>query len=242
MNTKVKTEERIERLVMAIGKGSLPRRELIADLGLRQDARRNFRDNYLKPATNRGLVRMQFPEVPSRPEQTYLLTEKGLAFWEELQSKKDQAWLDARWVAEVRIGKRTRLEQKNVEIKQKRTRPNWGLILFLGVIVQIIFGRNERWLFYFWADGGVGKLALGKRRERDTSLDDIQHNERCIYRNSIPVGLKKKIPLLYGKERELLKRQMVFAWKSRKGGRADIRIVFRRNGRRKAGWHPRQWT
>lgn len=91
MNTKVKTEERIERLVMAIGKGSLPRRELIADLGLRQDARRNFRDNYLKPATSRGLVRMQFPEVPSRPEQTYLLTEKGLAFWEELQSKKDQA-------------------------------------------------------------------------------------------------------------------------------------------------------
>jgi len=92
MNTKIKTEERIERLVMEIGKGSLPRRALIAGLGLRQDARRNFRDNYMKPATSRGLVKMRFPEIPSLPEQQYVLTEKGLEFWEELKSKKDQAW------------------------------------------------------------------------------------------------------------------------------------------------------
>lgn len=73
-----------------IGKNTLPRRELIADLGLRQDARRNFRDNYLKPATARGLVTMQYPDVPSRPEQAYLLTANGLDFLEEI-SKKDQA-------------------------------------------------------------------------------------------------------------------------------------------------------
>lgn len=91
MNTKVKTEERIERLVMVIGKDSLPRRAIIDSLGLRQDARRNFRDNYMKPATSRGLVKMQFPEIPSLPEQRYILTEKGLEFWEELISKKDQA-------------------------------------------------------------------------------------------------------------------------------------------------------
>ena len=91
INTKVKTEDRIERLVMVIGKNSLPRRQLIADLGLRQDARRNFRDNYMKPATSRGLVKMKYPEIPSLPEQQYTLTEKGLEFWEELKSKKDQA-------------------------------------------------------------------------------------------------------------------------------------------------------
>ena len=71
MNTKVKTEERIEKLVMAIGTASSSRRELITALGLKQNARRNFRDNYMKPAAGRGLVVMQFPEVPSLPEQTY---------------------------------------------------------------------------------------------------------------------------------------------------------------------------
>ena len=91
MNTKVKTEERIEKLVMAIGTASSSRRELITALGLKQNARRNFRDNYMKPAAGRGLVVMQFPEVPSLPEQTYRLTKLGLVFWEELKSKKDQA-------------------------------------------------------------------------------------------------------------------------------------------------------
>ena len=84
MNTKIKTEERIERLVKAIGKDSLPRREMIADLGLRQESRRNFYANYLNPARYRGLVKMQFPESPSCPEQSYRLTKKGLEFLAEL--------------------------------------------------------------------------------------------------------------------------------------------------------------
>ena len=97
MNTKNKTEERVRRLVKVIGKASLPRRELIADLGLRQESRRNFYTNYLNPARERGLVKMQFPESPSCPEQTYRLTKKGLEFLEKLQaseeeSKKEQAW------------------------------------------------------------------------------------------------------------------------------------------------------
>ena len=90
MNTKIKTEERIERIIKAIGKSSLPRRELIADLGLRQESRRNFYTNYLNPARDRGLVTMQFPGVPCKPEQTYRLTEKGLEYLDEL-SKKEQA-------------------------------------------------------------------------------------------------------------------------------------------------------
>ena len=42
MNTKVKIEERVQRLVMVMGKGVHPRRELMAALGLRQESRRNF--------------------------------------------------------------------------------------------------------------------------------------------------------------------------------------------------------
>ena len=56
MNTKVKTEERVQRLVMVMGKGAHPRRELMAVLGLRQESRRNFYDNYMKPARIQRLI------------------------------------------------------------------------------------------------------------------------------------------------------------------------------------------
>lgn len=94
MNTKVKTEERVERLVLIIGEETLPRRELIAALGLRQQSRRNFYTNYLNPARARGLVCMAFPEIPSLPEQAYRLTADGLDFLAQLRqerSKKEQA-------------------------------------------------------------------------------------------------------------------------------------------------------
>ena len=90
MNTKVKIEERVQKLVAVIGKGAHSRRELMAALGLRQESRRNFYDNYMKPATARGLVTMQCPEHPSIPEQAYRLTANGLEYLEEL-SKKEQA-------------------------------------------------------------------------------------------------------------------------------------------------------
>ena len=97
MNTKIKTEERVKKLVKAIGREVAPRRQLIADLGLRQESRRNFYRNYMYPARDRGLVVMEFLDVPSKPEQAYKLTEKGLVLWEELKqaeeaiSKKEQA-------------------------------------------------------------------------------------------------------------------------------------------------------
>ena len=87
MNTKIKIEERVRRLVMVIGKGVLPRCELMAALGLRQESRRNFYDNYMKPARAKGLVTMQCPEHPSIPEQTYRLTKDGLEYLEELSKK-----------------------------------------------------------------------------------------------------------------------------------------------------------
>jgi hypothetical protein len=90
MNTKTKIDDRVNRLVLIIGTEVLPRRALIAVLGLRQSARRNFRDNYLKPATAKGLVKMQFPESPSCPEQAYHLTGKGLELYEKLKGEVNE--------------------------------------------------------------------------------------------------------------------------------------------------------
>jgi len=95
MNTKHKTEERVKRLVEVIGNGTLPRRQLIADLDLRQESRRNFYANYLHPAIDKGYVCMMIPDSPNSPEQAYRLTANGLDFLEELKqeekSKKEQA-------------------------------------------------------------------------------------------------------------------------------------------------------
>lgn len=88
MNTKIKSEERMRRIVQAIGKEVINRRGLIDALNLRQDARRNFRENYLKPAIAKGLVKMQFPEVPTSPEQAYRLTANGLDFLAEINAEE----------------------------------------------------------------------------------------------------------------------------------------------------------
>lgn len=90
MNRRIKTDERIRRLVAVIGNETLPRRQLIAELDLRQDSRRNFYSNYLHPAIAKGYVCMMRPDSPSSPEQAYRLTAKGLELLEEI-SKKEQA-------------------------------------------------------------------------------------------------------------------------------------------------------
>ena len=87
MNTKIKTTERVEQIVLAIGRDTISRRGIISALHLHQKGRRNFCDNYLYPAMDLGLVRMKYQDVPSMPEQAYLLTKKGLDFLEELEEK-----------------------------------------------------------------------------------------------------------------------------------------------------------
>ena len=79
-----KEDARIQKLVLAIGKKSLPRRQIVADLGLRQKSRKVFIDNYLKPTQARGYITFAFPTSPSKPEQTYRLTAKGLELYSEL--------------------------------------------------------------------------------------------------------------------------------------------------------------
>ena len=84
-----KEDARIQKLVLAIGKQTLPRRQLVADLGLRQKSRKVFIDNYLKPTQSEGYITFAFPAHPSLPEQAYRLTAEGLDLYAELTGEAE---------------------------------------------------------------------------------------------------------------------------------------------------------
>lgn len=86
---KKDVDDRVGKLVLVIGKKVLPRRELLADLGLKQKSRRNFIYNYLKPAWNLGLIDFAYPAHPNLPEQAYRLTAKGLELYAQLTGETD---------------------------------------------------------------------------------------------------------------------------------------------------------
>ena len=77
---------RVRKMVQVIGHSSLPRRKIVADLGLRQQSRRTFIYNYLKPSMAEGYVTMSYPGFPNLPEQTYRLTAKGLELYKRLMN------------------------------------------------------------------------------------------------------------------------------------------------------------
>ena len=81
---KDKEEARVYKLVLVLGKQVLPRRQIIADLGMRQQSRHTFINNYLRPAWERGLIDHAYPAVPNKPEQAYRLTAKGLNIFAQL--------------------------------------------------------------------------------------------------------------------------------------------------------------
>ena len=80
-------EARVQKVVKVIGKAVVPRCQLVADLGLRQQSRHTFLNNYLRPARERGLVNMTYPDTPSKPEQAYRLTAQGLILYRKLTEK-----------------------------------------------------------------------------------------------------------------------------------------------------------
>ena len=84
-----KIEARVFKLVLAVGKQVLPRRQLVADLGLRQKSRRNFSDNYLRPAYFKGYIDFAYPNSPNKPEQAYKLTVKGLELYHFLTHESE---------------------------------------------------------------------------------------------------------------------------------------------------------
>lgn len=87
---RTEVDLRVRKLVQVIGHSSLPRRQIIAELGLKQQSRRNFIYNYLKPSVAQGFVTMSYPGVPNKPEQTYRLTANGLDLYESLLSGADK--------------------------------------------------------------------------------------------------------------------------------------------------------
>lgn len=71
-------------MVLVIGKQILPRRQIIADLGLRQKSRKTFIDNYWRPAYEQGYIDLAYPSSPNKPDQAYRLTDKGLELFLQL--------------------------------------------------------------------------------------------------------------------------------------------------------------
>ncbi len=71
--------ENVIRLMKALGYEKLSVKELMARVGLKD--RMNFMEYSLNPAINTGFVRMLYPESPKHPRQKYLLTVKGIGWY-----------------------------------------------------------------------------------------------------------------------------------------------------------------
>jgi len=85
---KTKSDQRVQKLVLVIGRQSLPRRQIMADLGLKQKSRQAFIDHYWRPAWEQGLIDLAYPNSPNKPEQTYRLTANGLDLYAQLTEGK----------------------------------------------------------------------------------------------------------------------------------------------------------
>ena len=81
---KTKGDQRVQKMVLVIGRKTLPRRQIMADLGLKQKSRQAFIDHYWRPAWEQGLIDLAYPNVPHLPEQTYRLTANGLDLYAQL--------------------------------------------------------------------------------------------------------------------------------------------------------------
>ena len=80
----IKVDVRVQKMVLVLGRKILPRRQIIADLGLQQRSRPCFINNYLKPTLSQGYIEFAYPNSPHKPEQAYKLTAKGLELYDQL--------------------------------------------------------------------------------------------------------------------------------------------------------------
>ena len=83
---KDREEARVFKLILALGQQKLPRRQLVAEMNMRQKSRHTFTNNYLRPAYERGYIDFVFPNSPNKPAQSYCLTPKGLQLYHSLTS------------------------------------------------------------------------------------------------------------------------------------------------------------
>ena len=80
----IRADVRVQKMVLVLGQKILPRRQIIADLGLQQRSRPCFINNYLKPTLSQGYIEFAYPNSPHKPEQAYKLTAKGLELYNQL--------------------------------------------------------------------------------------------------------------------------------------------------------------
>lgn len=80
----IRVDVRVQKMVLVLGRKILPRRQIIADLGLQQRSRPCFINNYLKPTLSQGYIEFAYPNSPHKPEQAYRLTPKGLDLYNQL--------------------------------------------------------------------------------------------------------------------------------------------------------------
>jgi len=73
------------RLLSVLVKAPMTRSQAQKFLGLKSQA--NFRDRYLEPASNLGLIEMTIPDKPRSSKQKYRLTEKGRGFLSSIRKK-----------------------------------------------------------------------------------------------------------------------------------------------------------
>ena len=71
--------ENIIQIVKTIGINRFSIKEIMANMGLK--GRDNFLNLYLNPAIASGYIRMLYPDSPNHPRQKYLLTVKGLGWY-----------------------------------------------------------------------------------------------------------------------------------------------------------------
>lgn len=79
LDAATRVDRRVQKLLAALGKNVLTRKQIMATMGLKEKSRKSFTDNYFKPALERNLIEFVFPGTPSKPVQSYHLTPLGLA-------------------------------------------------------------------------------------------------------------------------------------------------------------------
>jgi ATP-dependent DNA helicase RecG len=70
---------------MAVIHGEMKRKEIQDALGLKHEV--HFRDAYLIPSMEAGIIEMTIPDKPTSSKQKYRLTEKGLAVLQNIEKE-----------------------------------------------------------------------------------------------------------------------------------------------------------
>ena len=80
-------DKRVQKLVQALGRNVLTRKQIMAVMGLKENSRQSFIGNYYKPANDRLLIEFAWPGTPNKPAQGYRLTPLGIDMLEQLTQK-----------------------------------------------------------------------------------------------------------------------------------------------------------